>query len=164
MLVMPQMTTTFWLPTMMSPISYFLMILGYVLYNCNEYDLYCSYESDETFNRIKRERGYTYTDTINISPEKLPNYEEKLKSFYSEHLHTDEEIRLDCILRSATESRIVALPSLRRFCLEGSGYFDVRDKHDRWIRVAVEKGDMVVLPAGIYHRYVFDALFLLSAW
>jgi cupin superfamily acireductone dioxygenase involved in methionine salvage len=33
----------------------------------------------------------------------------------------------------------------------------VRDQDDQWIRVAVKKGGMIVLPAGMYHRFTLDS-------
>lgn len=94
-----------------------------------------TYETDDQYKDLKSHRGYSYQDLIQVCPEKLEDYKSKLKSFYDEHIHTDEEIR---------------------FVLDGSGYFDVRDPQDSWIRIEVEKGDMIVLPAGIYHRFTLD--------
>lgn len=93
------------------------------------------YESDPKLRAIRDKRGYSYQDIITVSPDKLPGYDQKIKSFFEEHLHTDEEIR---------------------YILEGSGYFDVRDFDDRWVRIECKKGDMIVLPEGIYHRFTLD--------
>uniref|UniRef100_A0A3P9KXM1 Acireductone dioxygenase n=1 Tax=Oryzias latipes TaxID=8090 RepID=A0A3P9KXM1_ORYLA len=93
------------------------------------------YDSDPELSRIREERGYSYMDIITIHEDTLPNYEEKLRMFYEEHLHLDDEIR---------------------YILDGRAYFDVRDKEDRWIRIAMSKGDLITLPAGIYHRFTLD--------
>ncbi|KAB5562075.1 hypothetical protein PHYPO_G00013810 [Pangasianodon hypophthalmus] len=93
------------------------------------------YENDPELQKIREEKGYSYMDIVDVHPDKLPNYEDKLKMFYEEHLHLDDEIR---------------------YILDGRAYFDVRDKNDRWIRIALTKGDMITLPAGIYHRFTMD--------
>jgi len=86
---------------------------------------------------IRDSRGYSYYDICEVSKKIMGDeYEPKLKSFYKEHLHTEEEIRL---------------------IEEGAGYFDVRDCEDRWIRIHVSKGDLLIVPAGIYHRFTLDS-------
>ena len=80
---------------------------------------------------IVKDQNYNFQDEITVSPKHLPEYEKKVKMFLEEHIHDDPEAR---------------------GCLEGSGYFDVRDKNDKWIRILVEKGDLLIIPAGIYHR------------
>jgi len=50
-------------------------------------------EEDAGLLAVRDERGYSYKDVVNIHPDTLPNYEAKIKSFFEEHIHTDEEIR-----------------------------------------------------------------------
>lgn len=40
----------------------------------------CTYEQDAELADIKKTRGYTYEDVIDISPDKLPNYDDKVFS------------------------------------------------------------------------------------
>lgn len=92
-----------------------------------------NYESD--LNAIKLERGYNYQDVVESS--KIPDFEKKVAIFAHEHMHDDEEIR---------------------FCLDGSGFFDVRDQRngdDKWLRIVFQAGDMLVLPAGEQRRRSF---------
>ena len=77
---------------------------------------------------IASERSYKNRDEIIVSPEKMGSlYEEKVKMFFNEHLHEDEEIR---------------------YILDGNGFFDVRNCNDKWIRIRLEKDDLIILPSG----------------
>ncbi|CAN4091261.1 unnamed protein product [Withania somnifera] len=40
-----------------------------------------NYETDEELKKIRAARGYSYMDFCEVCPEKLPNYDEKIKNF-----------------------------------------------------------------------------------
>lgn len=87
-------------------------------------------------NALAAERGYKNRDEVCVSPATMGEvYEDKVKMFFKEHLHEDEEIR---------------------YILDGEGFFDVRSRDDEWVRISLVKGDLIVLPAGIYHRFTTD--------
>jgi len=90
---------------------------------------------DPRLNKLRDDRGYSYADIITVHPDHLPGYDDKVKSFFEEHIHDAEEIR---------------------YVLSGSGFFDVRDYDDKWVRVHVKQGDLMTLPEGIYHRFTTD--------
>ncbi|CCK70639.1 acireductone dioxygenase (Ni2+-requiring) KNAG_0E03850 [Huiozyma naganishii CBS 8797] len=88
-------------------------------------------------DELAAQRQYKNRDSVELSPESFHNDTEKmmqqLRIFYQEHLHDDEEIR---------------------YIVGGSGYFDLRHpKNEQWIRCEVHAGDLLVIPAGIYHRF-----------
>jgi 1,2-dihydroxy-3-keto-5-methylthiopentene dioxygenase len=101
--------------------------LGILYFQCPEV---------EGVDELASERHYKNRDVITVSPQAMGDvYEDKVKMFFNEHLHEDEEIR---------------------YILEGNGFFDVRSEGDQWIRISLEKFDGIVLPPGIYHRFTTD--------
>ena len=81
--------------------------------------------------RIKRDHGYRDEDEVALSAE-TPNLDAICAKFDKEHYHTLDEVR---------------------FVVDGEGIFDVRDKSDRWVRIHVDKGDLIIIPANTYHRF-----------
>jgi len=84
-----------------------------------------------SLDALKRERGYIEQDVIELDPE-TDKLDAICAKFADEHLHTDDEVR---------------------FVLAGEGIFDIRDGDDRWMRVTVEAGDLIVVPKDRYHRF-----------
>ncbi len=81
---------------------------------------------------LKRANGYIEQDIVQLAPE-TPNLDVICAKFVDEHTHDDDEVR---------------------FVLEGEGIFDIRTNDDRWMRVVVEAGDLIVVPAGRNHRFL----------
>lgn len=83
-------------------------------------------------DELKAARGYVEQDIIELHPD-TPKLDELCAKFIEEHLHTDDEVR---------------------YVLEGEGIFDIRSADDRWMRVTVESGDLLVVPANLHHRFM----------
>jgi 1,2-dihydroxy-3-keto-5-methylthiopentene dioxygenase len=81
---------------------------------------------------LAKSRGYVEQDIVELSPG-TPELATICAKFDREHLHTDDEVR---------------------YVLEGEGIFDVRSDDDRWIRITVESGDLLVVPANLHHRFL----------
>lgn len=98
---------------------------------------YAQFETDELSYRdpidmLKRDRGYVQEDIVALSPS-TPGLDELCAKFIDEHLHDEDEVR---------------------FVLEGEGIFDIRSRDDRYMRVTVEQGDLIVVPANRNHRFM----------
>ncbi|KAI9843546.1 MAG: 1,2-dihydroxy-3-keto-5-methylthiopentene dioxygenase [Thelocarpon superellum] len=65
-----------------------------------------------SIDELASSRGYVARDVITVSPAAMGDvYAEKIRMFFNEHLHEDEEIR---------------------YILAGRGFFDVRSPADEW--------------------------------
>lgn len=83
-------------------------------------------------DELKRTRGYIEEDVVAIAPD-TPGLTELCAKFVGEHLHDEDEVR---------------------FVLEGEGIFDIRSRDDRYMRVEVGVGDLIVVPEKRYHRFM----------
>lgn len=88
-------------------------------------------EYQPVLDALRAEHGYIEQDLIALRPD-TPKLDEMLAKFDSEHLHSEDEVR---------------------FILEGQGIFDIRSGDDRFIRVKVEAGDLIIVPKERYHRF-----------
>jgi 1,2-dihydroxy-3-keto-5-methylthiopentene dioxygenase len=87
--------------------------------------------SQPVLDELKTRNGYIEQDVVELRPD-TPNLESICAKFADEHLHDDDEVR---------------------YVLEGEGIFDIRNERDRWVRVTVEQGDLIVVPAKLHHRF-----------
>lgn len=81
---------------------------------------------------VKRTRGYVEQDQVELAAS-TPNLDAICAKFVDEHLHDDDEVR---------------------FVLDGEGIFDIRSNDDRWMRVLVQRGDLIIVPKARHHRFM----------
>jgi 1,2-dihydroxy-3-keto-5-methylthiopentene dioxygenase len=82
--------------------------------------------------RVKQQRGLTKHELVFMTTDN-PKHEAAIAKEADEHAHMADEVRL---------------------IVEGEGIYEVRAQDDRWIRIAVGPGDLVVVPAKRYHRFL----------
>lgn len=80
---------------------------------------------------LRTERGYGTQDEVALTPD-MANLDALLEKFDGEHFHDEDEVR---------------------FVKGGAGIFDIRSTDDRWMRVQVDVGDLIVVPAKRHHRF-----------
>ncbi|MFK7986726.1 MAG: cupin domain-containing protein [Sandaracinaceae bacterium] len=85
-----------------------------------------------SLDALKARGGYVEQDEVALRPE-MPNLAVVCAKFDREHRHEEDEVR---------------------FVLEGEGVFDIRSRDDRWMRVTVSAGDLIVVPKDRHHRFM----------
>ncbi|CCW59899.1 unnamed protein product [Phytomonas sp. EM1] len=96
----------------------------------------CFYINLNDFSIVKqiiKERLYKHTDEVRIS--QTAKDDAFLERWYNEHYNEDEQLRL---------------------VLDGSCYFDIRSAREKWIRIHLQTSQLIIIPAGMYHRGTLD--------
>ncbi len=83
-------------------------------------------------DRVKSERGYVEEDVVDLRPD-MAGLDALCQKFIDEHHHDDDEVR---------------------YVLEGEGIFDIRSRSDAWMRVLVQRGDLIIVPRARHHRFL----------
>jgi len=84
-----------------------------------------------SLDALKLARGYLVQDEVQLTPD-MENLEQICDKFKDEHLHTEDEVR---------------------FVVDGEGVFEIRAADESWLRIFVASGDLLVVPANLYHRF-----------
>ncbi|CCW67131.1 unnamed protein product [Phytomonas sp. Hart1] len=96
----------------------------------------CFYINLNEFSIVKqiiKERLYKHTDEVRIS--QTAKDDTFLVRWFNEHYNEDEQLRL---------------------VLDGSCYFDIRSVREKWIRIHLQTSQLIIIPAGMYHRGTLD--------
>jgi len=83
--------------------------------------------NDAYVQQLRIDNDYQYADIIVVGA--------FVPKFWVEHSHAAKTIR---------------------YIIDGTGYFDLRDVNDEWVRIPVSAGDWFEWPAGINHRFSVD--------
>ncbi|KAI6196818.1 hypothetical protein M3Y94_01153800 [Aphelenchoides besseyi] len=94
-------------------------------------DLDDSAATKKRISRVRSERGVAYSDVLTID-ESLGDLSQTLEELYEPVENKDDTV---CMV------------------LEGSMYCDVEVEEDEWIRIQLERGDLIVVPKGRPFRY-----------
>ncbi|OZC07545.1 ARD/ARD' family protein [Onchocerca flexuosa] len=82
-------------------------------------------------SRIKAERKMSASDVLTLH-ENMNNFERKLEQFYEPVAKNVDSIF---------------------FIMDGSAYYDIEVDEDEWIRINVERGDLIIIPRGRNYRF-----------
>ncbi|CAI4232964.1 unnamed protein product [Auanema sp. JU1783] len=94
-------------------------------------DLEDTVQMKKRISRVKTEKNVNASDMFVIN-DSVPDLNDRLEEYYEPAVKSDDVVSL---------------------VLDGACYYDVEPEEDEWIRVQMEKGDLLVIPKGLSHRF-----------